>query len=119
MDIISPLQRVGYLLTATLVSYNNSLHSYWNEESSSCCDGDNCTSPCNTLLTYCFRNYGTENFTDDQGYITGCLDPPLSSRELEEPTDYIDYSMPPLTVANITTLSVLTLLNSTAAWPVS
>ena len=123
-DFFSLLQRAGLFLKATFVSYNNSLHSYWNTETDtgSCCDGNdfptNCTGHCNTVLVYCFREYGTEDFTDDQGYITGCLEHPQSSRELEEPTDYIDYSMPPLTSFNRATLSVLT-LRADDAWPVS
>ena len=126
MDIISSLslvQRARYLLTATFVTYNNSLHSYWNTESGtgSCCDGNdfptNCTGPCNAVLMYCFRDYGTEDFTDDMGFINGCLEQ-TSSRLLKEPIDYIDYSMPPCTVFNKTTISVLKTDNDDP-WPVS
>ena len=121
---LSLVQRARYFLTATFVTYNNSLHSYWNTESGtgSCCDGNdfptNCTGPCNTVLQYCFRDYGTEDFIDDEGFITGCLEPLQSSRVLQEPTDYIDYSIPPLTLSNTATRSVLTLVDNDP-WPVS
>ena len=127
MDIISLLQRARYFLTATFVSYNNSLHSYWNTENDtgSCCDGNdfptNCTGHCYTVLQYCFKDYGTENNISndhDQSFITGCIGRTGSSGLLQEAADYIDYSMSPLTVANRATLSVLTLLNDDA-WPVS
>ena len=89
----------------------------------SCCDGNdfptNCSDPCKTSLRYCFKNYGTENdISEDGNVISDCLGMARPSGILQEPTDYIDYSMPPLTVFNTTSQTSLT-LSPGEPWPVS
>ena len=118
---LSFLQGARFKLLADFVTYNNSLHAYWNPESGNgtCCDGryfPNCSDPCSTLLRYCFKNYGTDNnISNNENIISDCLI--VSTSGLLEPTDYIDYSMPPLTVFNVTTPSSLVLLGDSS--PVS
>ena len=110
---------------ADFVTYNNSLHAYYNAVTGkgSCCDGNdfptNCSDSCNTHLRYCFKKYGTENdITKDVPLSTDCLEMAKASGILQQPTDYIDYSMPPLTLSNRMSQASLTLLSG-EPWPVS
>ena len=78
----------------------------------SCCDGNdfptNCSDPSKTSLRYCFKKYGTQNdISEDNDISSDCLGNIITSKSLQEPTDYIDYSKPPLTVFNRTTSSSL------------
>ena len=111
------LQGAEYFLRADFVTYNNSLHAYWDPESGSgaCCDGNDfptdCSDPCNTLLEYCFgiiSNYQDLNYR--------CVERVLSSN-LILATDYIDYSMPPFTIGYTTTNSFFVLQGD--SWLVS
>ena len=118
------LQKTKYVLRADFVTYNNSLHAYWNAMTGkgSCCDGNdfptNCSDPCETSLRYCFKKYGTQNdITEDGNIASDCLGI-RTSDILQEPIDYIDYSMPPLTLFNTTSPTSLT-LSSGEPWPVS
>ena len=114
-------------MRADFVTYNNSLHAYYDAMTGngSCCDGNdfptNCSDPCQTSLRYCFKNYGTENDISEDGNITSstdCLGIVRTSGMLQESTDYIDYSMPPLTLFNKTSQTSLT-LSPSEPWPVS
>ena len=118
------LQNANFFLRANFLMYNNSLHAYWNAMTGkgSCCDGNdfptNCSDPCKTSLRYCFKKYGTQNdISEDDNISSDCLGSIITSKSLLEPTDYIDYSKPPLTVFNRITSSSLVLRGN--SWPVN
>lgn len=101
------MQQASYLLVAHFHTYENTLHSFVDNSSSpfkgQCCDGHNCSEPCNTILNYCFKEFGTANGISEDGTILNdCLET-RSSTELVEALDYIDYSDPPLTISNTIT----------------
>lgn len=101
------MQQANYLLVAHFHIYENKLHSFVDTSSlpikGQCCDGQNCTKPCNTILNYCFKEFGTFNdIKEDEEILNDCLEI-RSSTELSEALDYIDYSDPPRTISNITT----------------
>lgn len=99
------MQQASFLLVAHFHTYENTLHSFVDTSSlpikAQCCDSRNCSEPCNTILNYCFKKFGTVNDIKEDG-IDDCLEI-RSSTELLEALDYIDYSDPPLTISNTTT----------------
>lgn len=119
------MQRASYLLVTVFHTYENSLHSYMDTSSSpikpQCCDGQDfpdCEGPCNTILNYCFKQFGSSsNFSEDETILSDCLDVTLSLTELVEPIDIIDFSDPPPTVSGSDTRTRIT--NRGAVWPVS
>ena len=118
------MQRASYLLVTVFHTYENSFHSYMDTSSSpitpQCCDGQDfpdCTGPCNTILNYCFKQFGSaSNFSEDETILSDCLDVQLSLTELVDPIDIIDFSDPPLTVSGSTTWTRIT--NRGTVWPV-
>ena len=117
------MQRAGFLLVAHFHTYENTLHAYRSTTPANgrCCSAPdmsppNCTAPCATILQYCFKEYGTNNsFSDD--YILGdCLGRGVISGILENDTDYIDYSSPPLTDTDKDTPTTISLRKG--IWPV-
>ena len=119
---ISILQRGSYLLVTRFHFYENSLHSFINTSASPftahCCDGHNCTGPCNTVLNYCFKEVGTVNsFDDDSTILHDCVGSGRSLTELVEPSDSIDFSDPPLSISGSPTWSSLSKRGN--VWPVS
>ena len=123
MQFLNNLQNADFFLMTNFVTYNNSLHAYWNAVygNGSCCDGNdfptNCSDPCKTSLRS-FKIYGTQNnISEDNDISSDFLVNIITSKSLQEPTDYIDYSKPPLTVFNRTTSSSLVFRGN--LWPVN
>ena len=122
------MQRAGFLLVAHFHTYENTLHAYRSTTPANggrCCSAPDmsppdCTAPCATILQYCFKEYGTNNSFSDDYTLGDCLGISGSSGILENDTDYIDFSSPPLTDTGPATDTSISLAGDrTNTWPVS
>ena len=117
---LSPLQRANFFLLASFGTYNNSLDSYETTDNDTCCyTQGNCSEKCGTILRYCFKEYGTvNNISDDENSALNCIEGTFRRAALSDPTEYIDYSTPPVDI-NSNTPTISTLTYQVADWPVS